>query len=209
MAAPERETMTVRNRKQGVRRVRAGDLIPHGSNWRKHPPTQRAAMEAILEEVGDIDYLKVVETPEGLMLVDGHLRADIQADSEVDVVVLDLDPQEQAKVLATFDPLAAMAQTNMDQFLALAETIESESGAIKGLLEAVANNERLPLPTEWPDLPTDDRSPIGQMTFTISDTQKAVIERALASVKRSESFDTDNENSNGNALAFICEAFNG
>ena len=149
--------MTVRNRKQGVRRVRAGDLIPHGSNWRKHPPTQRAAMEAILEEVGDIDYLKVVETPEGLMLVDGHLRADIQADSEVDVVVLDLDPQEQAKVLATFDPLAAMAQTNMDQFLALAETIESESQMINDLLEAVANNERLPLPDipaeEWDGMP--------------------------------------------------------
>jgi hypothetical protein len=149
--------MTVRNRKKGVRRVRAGDLIPHPQNWRLHPPTQRAAMEAILEEVGDIDFLKVVETPGGLMLVDGHLRADIQADSEVDVVVLDLDPQEQAKVLATFDPLAAMAQTDMDQFLALAETIKSESQMINDLLEAVANNERVPLPDipaeEWDGMP--------------------------------------------------------
>ncbi len=155
--------MTVRNRKQGVRRVRAGDLIPNPSNWRRHPSTQRAAMEAILEEVGDIDYLKVVETPGGFMLVDGHLRADIQADSEVDVVVLDLDPEEQAKVLATFDPLAAMAQTDMDQFLALAETVESESEAIQGLLEAVANSETQPMPKFEP-VGEDEQSLLDQKT---------------------------------------------
>ena len=106
--------MAIRNRKIKTRRVKADTLLPNPLNWRTHPSGQRDALQAVLTDVGDVDYLKVVETEHGLMLVDGHLRADIRGDDDVDVVVLDLDEDEQRLILATFDPLVAMAETDIE-----------------------------------------------------------------------------------------------
>lgn len=59
-------------------------------------------------------------------------------------------------------------------------------------------------------LPDGDRAPFQQMTFTVSDDQAETIRAALDKAKHLAPFvDTGNENSNGNALARICEAFNG
>ena len=46
------------------------------------------------------------------MLIDGHLRAETTPDQLVPVLVLDVDENESHKLLATLDPLAAMAETD-------------------------------------------------------------------------------------------------
>lgn len=56
-------------------------------------------------------------------------------------------------------------------------------------------------------LPDEDRQPFQQMTFTVHDDQADSIKRALDAAKRLGAFDGPNENSNGNALARICETF--
>jgi hypothetical protein len=56
-------------------------------------------------------------------------------------------------------------------------------------------------------LPTDEPT-FEQKTFTLTHVQAALVERALAVAKRLGAFaDTGNENSNGNALARVAEAF--
>ena len=45
-------------------------------------------MRGVLAEIGIADALLARETPEGLMLIDGHLRADVSPDSEWPVLVL-------------------------------------------------------------------------------------------------------------------------
>lgn len=58
------------------------------------------------------------------------------------------------------------------------------------------------------DLPSGDKSPFQQMTFTLSDAQAETVNAALAQAKRAGDFaDTGNENSNGNALWRICDAY--
>jgi hypothetical protein len=48
------------------------------------------------------------------------------------------------------------------------------------------------------------------MTFTVTDAQAELVQRALAQAKQGGSFvDTGNENSNGNALARVCETYVG
>jgi hypothetical protein len=48
------------------------------------------------------------------------------------------------------------------------------------------------------------------MTFTVTDEQAEEINRALSAAKGAGPFvATGNENSNGNALARICEAYHG
>lgn len=65
-----------RDRVNSLRRVRAGDLIPNPGNWRRHPDAQRRALRALLDDVGYAHALLVRETPAGLELIDGHLRAE-------------------------------------------------------------------------------------------------------------------------------------
>ena len=61
---------------------------------------------------------------------------------------------------------------------------------------------------EFPELPEGDKQPFQQMTFTLHDTQAEQVGAALKSSKAMGPFiDSDNENSNGNALARICETF--
>ena len=73
--------MNIRYRIKELRRVRAGDLRPHPKNWRTHPEEQQNALRGILAEVGIADALLVRETPEGLQLIDGHLRTDTAPDA--------------------------------------------------------------------------------------------------------------------------------
>src|SRR5215471_992928 len=68
--------INIRDRVKELRRVRASDLVANSKNWRRHPATQRKAMQAVLAEVGYADALLAREDENGrLILIDGHLRA--------------------------------------------------------------------------------------------------------------------------------------
>lgn len=197
----------IRDRIVELRRVRAGDLLADPRNWRKHPKAQRDALADVLGEKGYAGALLVRETPDGLRLIDGHLRAELDPNQVVPVLVLDLDEAEAGKLLATLDPLGAMATVNHDALQALLKDVSFDNKAINEMLAALVVKEMQPL-QNMPILPEGDKSAFGQMTFTVTEVQRVRIERGLAAVKRIGSFaDTGNENSNGNALAFLAETF--
>lgn len=132
---------SIRDRIQSFRRVKASELHPHPLNWRKHPAEQQAAMRGILAEVGYVDALMVRELPGGqLQIIDGHLRAETTPDTEVPVLVVDLDDAEAAKVLATFDPLAAMAESNAENLDALLREFETGDEALGKMLDELAKD---------------------------------------------------------------------
>lgn len=61
---------------------------------------------------------------------------------------------------------------------------------------------------DMPDLKSGDREPFQQMTFTVHDEQKEQVDRAMSAAKSLGPFiGSPNENSNGNALARICEYY--
>lgn len=100
-------------------KVPASELRAHPDNWRLHPEHQRGALSAIMSEIGLVAAVIARETPAGLQLLDGHLRAEILGDAEVSVLVVDLDDKEAAQMLATFDPIGALAITDDDAFARL------------------------------------------------------------------------------------------
>ena len=101
---------SIRDRIIELRRVRAGDIAPNPKNWRTHGDRQRSAVNAALSEIGYADALIARETPDGLELIDGHLRAELTPEQEVPVLVVDLSEEEANKLLVTLDPLAALAR---------------------------------------------------------------------------------------------------
>ncbi len=90
---PHHDTATpTRNRIKSHRKIRAGDLVPHEWNFRLHPEAQKAALQAIYQEIGFARSLLAYELPDGrLKLIDGHLRRDLDPNLEVDVEVLDVE----------------------------------------------------------------------------------------------------------------------
>ena len=148
--------MKIRDRIVELRRVKASDLIPNPKNWRKHPKAQSDALRGVLAEVGYADALLVRETPAGLMLVDGHLRAETTPEMEVPVLVLDVTEAEADKILLTLDPLAAMAEADADALKALLLSVEAESEAVKEMLAELA--EEALGPTAPEDFSTVDEN---------------------------------------------------
>ncbi len=107
-----------------LRRVPAGELLANPKNWRKHPEARARALRSMLDDVGYADALLARETPEGLILIDGHLRKDTTPDQDVPVLVLDVDEAEADKLLATLDPLAGMAVADGEALARLLEGAE-------------------------------------------------------------------------------------
>jgi DNA modification methylase len=130
--------MRVRDRVKKLVRVPAGSLRPNPKNWRTHPKAQANALRGLLGEIGYADALLARETPDGLQLIDGHLRAETTPDSIVPVLVLDVTEAEADKLLLTLDPLAAMAEGDADSLRALLEQVETDSEAVKRMLDGLA-----------------------------------------------------------------------
>ena len=111
--------MKIRDRIISFRRVPAKDLLPNPKNWRTHPDQQADALKGVLSEVGWADAVLARETEDGLMLIDGHLRTEVAPDAEIPVLVLDVSQKEADLILATHDPLAAMAEADAEKLEAL------------------------------------------------------------------------------------------
>ena len=166
--------MQIRNRIKELRQVKASELLPNPRNWRRHPAGQADALRGALAEIGYADALIAYETPDGLMLIDGHLRAETTPDMQVPVLITDLDEGEANKLLMTLDPLAAMANTDQDALAALLEGIKIENDSLRTTVESLLEDRWIPddliPPDNFPsydnDIATDYKCPSCQYEWS-------------------------------------------
>jgi ParB-like chromosome segregation protein Spo0J len=130
--------MHIKDRIIELRRVKASDLARNPKNWRTHSNKQQDALKGILADVGFADALLARETPDGLVLIDGHLRAETCPDQEIPCLVLDVTAEEADKLLAVVDPIAAMAGTDKDALESLLQDIRFDSEALTNMLDGLA-----------------------------------------------------------------------
>lgn len=201
-----------RNRIIGHGEEAPDQLLANPKNWRVHPKAQQDALAGVLNDVGWVQ--PVLVNKQTGFVVDGHLRVAMaisHGDKAIPVTYVDLTEAEEAEVLATFDPLGALAVADNEQLDGLLREVQSGEAAVQGMLAELAERNGV-LGADWgaalDDLPEGDRAAFQQMTFTVSDAQAEVVKDALAKAKHNGDFiGTGNENSNGNALARICEAY--
>lgn len=131
--------MQIRDRIKELRRVPAAELRSNPKNWRKHSGTQRDALQGMLQEVGIANAMIARTLEDGsLMLIDGHLRKDTLGQELVPVLVLDVDEQEADKLLATLDPLAALATADAMQLDSLLREVQTGNAAVQQMLSDLA-----------------------------------------------------------------------
>lgn len=155
----------IKDRIKAFRRVPVSELKPNPKNWRTHPPEQADAMRGILAEVGFADAALARETPDGLQLIDGHLRADIAPDAEMPVLVLDVTEEEADRILATHDPIAAMAGSDANALAELLDGMKFDNDATQSMLDDLADGviDDAPVDIEEDETPEPPAEPITQL----------------------------------------------
>lgn len=132
------------NRIVGYGEADPTDLLANPRNWRIHPKAQQDALEGVLENVGWVDDV-IVNKRTGFV-VDGHLRVSLALRHDhktVPVKYVDLSEEEEALVLATLDPIAAIATADVEQLGLLFDGIETDHEGILALLDDLAHKTGL------------------------------------------------------------------
>jgi len=111
------------------------ELQAHARNWRRHPDAQTRALDKTLDAVGWIQSV-IVNERTGRML-DGHLRvarALERGEARVPVTYIDVDEEEEGLILASFDPIGAMAEEDEEL---LAQIIEEQDAIATEIVESL------------------------------------------------------------------------
>lgn len=109
-----------KDRIKEIRKLKGKDLLANPKNWRLHPEHQLQGLRSALGSVGKVGALIAWESPDGLMLLDGHGRVELNPDEEWTVLILDIETQEEAdKILMSYDSLGSLADINKVKFEAL------------------------------------------------------------------------------------------
>lgn len=125
-------------------------LTENPQNWRRHPAPQINALKGVLAEVGWAGALLYNERTG--RLIDGHARKQVAAKGQkVPVLVGAWDEADERKILATLDPLGAMATADQASLLALLESVTFQDSAVGQMLEALAAEAAPALPAPKPD----------------------------------------------------------
>lgn len=200
-----------------------GDLKKWPDNPRYSTKDDAAAIVESYEDFGQTHLLLISPDNE---LYDGHQRLDswlakYGSDFVVDVRVSSyrLSDRQRRKLVADLH-IKATGQWNWDVLAGWGDdlkdwgfdknTLKEWNNDANNLKEMLAASDSDVGDGDYGGLPTEDRAPFQQMTFTLHDTQAEQVKSALRAAHALGPFaGSPNENSNGNALARICEMFLG
>lgn len=130
-------------------------LLANPRNWRIHPKAQQDALTGLLDQVGWVQDVIVNRTTGHV--VDGHLRVAVaisRGEATVPVVYVELSPEDEGLVLASLDPLSAMAVTDSEALRELLGDVDAEDSALQAMLDAVPKAAKVGL-TEPDDVPEE------------------------------------------------------
>lgn len=144
-----------RNRIVAEGDVPPAELIPNPENWRDHPAFQQEALEEAMNRVRGWVRRVLVNRLTG-RIVDGHLRVFLalrRGEAVVPVEYVELTEEEERFVLATLDPLSALAMANRSKLGALQGAIQEDgkvAAMFKDLRRQVENSPEKEPPAEFP-----------------------------------------------------------
>lgn len=131
-------------------------------NWRIHPLNQQNSLKGVLDEVGFVQSV-IVNKRTG-NLIDGHLRCQLAAregQKTIPVVYVDLSEEEEALVLSTLDPIAAMAATDKQKLDELFAGIESENENVRKMIAEIGAKEGI-IPPDFEPVGIDEQGRLDQ-----------------------------------------------
>lgn len=135
------DTTAFRSRIVGHEDVDPEQLVANPRNWRIHPRRQQDALKGVLEDVGWVQSV-VVNRQTGFV-VDGHARVALAIrhnEPTVPVTYVDLSAEEEALILATLDPIGALAVADADAVHALLSELDYDADSLSSLIDQLADD---------------------------------------------------------------------
>lgn len=186
--------------------------------YARNPRKNDHAVDKVAAAIREFGFRVPICAKSDGTIVDGHLRLKAAKKlglAEVPVVLADDMTEAQIKAFRlSVNKMAELAE--WDTELLRLEFLDLEGEGFDLELTGFDADEIAELQfdddaeTDMPALAEGDREPFQDMTFNLHDEQAEVVKEAIAKSKSMGDFgDTGNENSNANALARICEVFNG
>jgi hypothetical protein len=190
---------------------KTADLIPYVNNARTHSEQQVLQIAASIKEFG-FNSPVLVDGENGIIAGHGRVLAAKKLNlDEVPIIELKHLTKTQKKAYILADNRLALNSGWDNDLLALELGELSDDGFDLDLLGFDAGELGIDGfeadEVEMPELKSGDKEPFQQMTFTLHDEQVEQIKAACDIAKKMGEFDSPNENSNGNALARICETY--
>ena len=195
-----------------IEHLATASLIPYARNAKKHDASQVAKLAGSIREFG-FNNPVLIDADNGIIAGHGRVLAaqSLNLETVPCIRLGHLTPtQKQAYILA--DNRLAEIGGGWDEEmlkLELADLAAAELDVTElGFLDSDAGVFDVS-ETQLPELESGDRQPFQQKTFTLHDEQAEEIDAAISKAKEmGHGQSAVNENSNGNALAFICQSFN-
>ena len=196
-----------------IKKMKLAELKPAPYNPRTISEAALRGLSASIKRFGLVEPI-IVNKRSG-NVVGGHQRLKVlesEGVKETQVVIVDLDEAEEKALNVALNNQAIAGDFTAD-VQALIDELKVEIPeavtelCFDELLETLGSFEIAE--AEMPELADGDREPFQQMTFTLADYQAEDVKKALAKAKQGGFQDTGNENSNGNALHRIVEAYLG
>ena len=187
------------------------ELIPYVNNARTHNEEQVIQIAASIKEFGFTNPV-LIDGENGIIAGHGRLMAAKKLGlEEVPTIELSYLSEAQRKAYILADNKLALNSGWDNDLLAIEFAELGELGFDLDLTgfssEEIGVDGFEADEVEMPDLRSGDKEPFQQMTFTLHDDQVEQIKAACDIAKKMGEFDSLNENSNGNALARVCETF--
>lgn len=132
---------TWRNRVLGLEYHRPDEIQDHPHQWRGHPKPQLEALRGMLRKVGVAGALLVYRSERAsgaLVSIDGHGRKSLDSAHPWPCLLLDVSDAEADLLLATFDPLGALATVVREKLSGLLGTIDPDDSAVEEMLGKLA-----------------------------------------------------------------------
>jgi hypothetical protein len=154
-----------RNRITGSGEEAPEQLLANPRNWRTHPTGQRNALRGSLDTVGWVQMVMVNRVTGHV--VDGHARIEeaiSRGEPTVPVLYVDLSPEEEALVLATLDPIGAMAERDHGKLEELLAEVSVDDAGLRRLLADLAGPKTgLTDPNDMPETPVEPSVKSGEL----------------------------------------------
>ena len=188
---------------------KTSELIPYVNNSRTHSDEQVTQIASSMKEFGFTNPL-LLDEDGGIIAGHGRLQAATLLNmDEVPTITLSGLTKAQRKAYVIADnQLVLNAGWNLDTLKLEIETLQELDfdtevlGFDDDFLASLSVDE-----VAFPELPDGDKEPFQQITFTLHDSQADNVKQAIDAVKHVGLLADVNENSNGNAINAICEAY--
>lgn len=175
-------------------------IKPYENNAKLHDQTQ---IENVAESIKQFGFQQPIVVDKNRVIIIGHCRFEASKAlglEKVPCIIADNLTDEQVKALRIIDNKTNESEWDLDLLSAELEDLDLSNFEIDfGIVSPEDYGEDF-------ELPSDDKSNMEQITFTLTSEQMAVVKGCLEDVSIDESENMyGNTNKNGNAIYEVCK----